>query len=39
MQQLNRKTLPVCHNCHMKIHKGLYDGNSLKELRSNSKYS
>jgi group II intron reverse transcriptase/maturase len=32
MKSLNRKTIPVCKSCHKKIHKGTYDGYSLKHL-------
>ena len=32
MQKLNRKQIPVCRDCHMNIHKGLYDGISLSKL-------
>lgn len=32
MRKLNRKQLPVCRKCHMKIHKGNYDGIGLKDL-------
>ena len=32
MRQLNRKQIPVCRDCHMKIHLGKYDGISLKKL-------
>ena len=38
MAKMNRKTIPVCRNCHMKIHKGEYDGMSLKELRTKLEY-
>lgn len=34
MSNLNRKQIPVCHACHMKIHSGKYD-KSLSELRKN----
>ena len=30
---LNRKQIPLCKNCHKKVHAGLYDGPSLKTLR------
>jgi group II intron reverse transcriptase/maturase len=33
MSNLNRKQLPVCHACHQKIHKGEYDGISLRKLQ------
>lgn len=32
MQALNRKQVPVCKTCHEKIHRGQYDGLSLKDL-------
>jgi predicted HNH restriction endonuclease len=32
MQTLNRKQIPVCRDCHMKIHKGTYDGISISKL-------
>jgi hypothetical protein len=32
MGQLNRKQVPVCHDCHRKIHRGEYDGISLQDL-------
>ena len=32
MSKLNRKQLPVCRSCHIKIHKGLYNSMSLNEL-------
>jgi group II intron reverse transcriptase/maturase len=32
MQRINRKQICVCRECHMKIHKGKYDGVSLKFL-------
>jgi group II intron reverse transcriptase/maturase len=32
MAALNRKQIPVCRQCHAKIHQGKYDGLSLKEL-------
>jgi len=32
MRALNRKQLPVCEECHQKIHRGEYDGKSLKDL-------
>ena len=32
MQILNRKQIPVCRDCHMKIHKGIYDGISISKL-------
>lgn len=32
MKQLNRKQIPCCKECHIKIHKGLYDNIALKDL-------
>jgi Type II intron maturase len=32
MQALNRKQVPVCKTCHERIHRGEYDGLSLKDL-------
>ena len=32
MKGLNRKSIPVCNICHLKIHKGEYDGKKLKDL-------
>jgi retron-type reverse transcriptase len=32
MKNLNRKTIPVCEECHNKIHKGTYDGLKLKDI-------
>ncbi len=32
MGLINRKQIPVCHDCHMKIHKGSYDGIKLTQL-------
>lgn len=32
MQRLNRKQITVCRKCHTEIHKGKYDGDSLKFL-------
>jgi group II intron reverse transcriptase/maturase len=32
LQQINRKQIPVCHKCHLDIHKGKYDGASLSDL-------
>lgn len=29
----NRKQIPLCKNCHQKVHAGLYDGPSLASLR------
>jgi len=33
MALLNRKQLPLCKDCHKKVHAGLYDGPSLASLR------
>lgn len=33
MSKLNRKQIPVCQPCHVKIHAGKYDGISLKNLQ------
>lgn len=32
MAILNRKQIPVCHECHHKIHRGKYDGISLSQF-------
>lgn len=32
MKQLNRKQIPCCKECHIKIHKGLYNGIKLSDL-------
>lgn len=32
MSKLNRKQIPVCRSCHLKIHVGAYNGLSLNEL-------
>jgi group II intron reverse transcriptase/maturase len=32
MQSLNRKQIPVCKSCHIKIHQGTYDGLNLSDL-------
>jgi predicted HNH restriction endonuclease len=33
MKQLNRKQIPVCKNCHIKIHSGKYDGIALNKIK------
>jgi hypothetical protein len=33
MSLLNRKQVPLCRNCHKKVHAGVYDGPSLETLR------
>jgi group II intron reverse transcriptase/maturase len=39
MSDLNRKQIPVCQSCHLKIHKGTYNGLALKDLkRPNKKF-
>lgn len=32
MSLINRKQIPVCHQCHTRVHRGEYDGISLPEL-------
>jgi len=32
MGLINRKQVPVCRDCHLKIHNGSYDGIKLSEL-------
>lgn len=32
MKNLNRKQLVLCHNCHLKVHSGQYNGLSLTDL-------
>lgn len=32
MGHINRKQIPVCRDCHLKIHRGSYDGIKLSEL-------
>lgn len=34
MSKLNRKQIPVCSACQDKIHKGSYDGLSLKHIKN-----
>lgn len=33
MRNMNRKQIPVCGECHHKIHMGRYDGMSLKKIK------
>jgi predicted HNH restriction endonuclease len=33
MALLNRKQIALCKECHKKVHAGLYDGISLKNLQ------
>jgi len=35
LQALNRKQIPVCRECHLKIHQGKYDGMDLSDLAYN----
>lgn len=35
LADINRKQIPVCHECHVQIHSGKYDGKSLKDLHYN----
>ncbi len=35
LQRLNRKQIPVCTQCHQKIHRGEYDGIRLSDLAYN----
>ena len=30
MMERNRKTVVVCHSCHLKIHQGKYDGQKVE---------
>jgi predicted HNH restriction endonuclease len=32
MAEINRKQIPVCRDCHNKIHAGKYDGIKLSEF-------
>ena len=32
MQRVNRKQIPVCKNCHSKIHRGTYDAMNLSDI-------
>jgi hypothetical protein len=32
LQAINRKQVPACRACHVKIHQGRYDGISIKDL-------
>ena len=34
MKSLRRKRIPCCRQCHLKIHKGLYDGIALSDLHN-----
>lgn len=35
LADVNRKQIPVCHECHVRIHAGKYDGKSLNDLHYN----
>nr|ATI20527.1 hypothetical protein [Juglanconis juglandina] len=35
--KINRKQVPLCRECHMKVHKGEYQGLSLKHLKVNKR--
>jgi group II intron reverse transcriptase/maturase len=37
MALLNRKQVPLCQECHKKVHAGLYDGPSLATLRKKAR--
>lgn len=37
MSKINRKMIPLCRPCHMEVHRGKYDGVSLKDLRDMQK--
>jgi len=37
MALLNRKQVPLCKNCHKKVHAGLYNGPSLETLRKKAR--
>jgi group II intron reverse transcriptase/maturase len=39
MRLVNRKTLPLCKEHHLQVHKGIYDGVSLKKLFKSFKES
>lgn len=38
MGRINRKQIPVCHDCHIKIHSGKYDGMRLSEMHYDPRY-
>lgn len=38
MSKLNRKQIPVCQPCHVKIHKGHYDVSALNKLKAYLKF-
>jgi predicted HNH restriction endonuclease len=33
MAAINRKQVPLCHDCHVLVHNGKYDGMSLKHYK------
>jgi hypothetical protein len=33
MARMNRKQIPVCKKCHIKIHQGVYDGKRSQIIR------
>ena len=37
MAKINRKQIPLCHNCHQLVHKGQYSGLSLNFLSGSNK--
>lgn len=37
MRNMNRKQIPVCRPCHLKIHNGQYDGTALRKITSNTR--
>jgi nicotine oxidoreductase len=37
MSIINRKQIPVCRDCHMKIHEGTYDGLYFLKIINNIK--
>jgi predicted HNH restriction endonuclease len=39
LAKINRKQVPLCNDCHRKVHQGKYDGLSLKYLMTRTKQS
>jgi len=37
LSKMNRRMIPLCRDCHVKVHTGKYDGMSLKELQGRKK--
>jgi hypothetical protein len=33
MARINRKQVPLCRKCHLRVHKGTYNGMSIKYFR------